>query len=792
MTSEANKCLIVLGMHRSGTSALAGCLNLMGVNFGTAMMPGNQANQAGYFENQDIVLTHDILLRDLGCRWDMVGNLPEGWEESDAAEKSKQILSGILERQFLNKDQLFAVKDPRLCRLMPLWSDLLKGHNIVPCFILMVRHPMEVARSLEKRDGFDLLKGHLLWMVHNREALQSCRGLEHVIMTFDQLLADPVNTLLKARALEPLQKINPLDYVADILEFIRPDHKHHHQSSPTESKDKLYKHYAWVYDQFRNLQARISISSFESGVGKTDKALPMVEELSEFPLPFSVSSTVKPSAGKAHAAGIFNNLMDIIGRFEQKELSHKIIEKRLLLASENVAETIYAQVYFPDPAHSEQSYPEQNSRKFLLAPGEWQTLSLDIPNPEILRRNRLRLDPLNTRGMVFISGVKLVNAVNDQVCWSAQDRFAGFTAAGDALVLARGDNLVLAATGNDPRLLLPELPSLPDCPMRLEIWIKAGRGQDVMGKYWQALLQNRKQLASKHGELLKQLKNRDSELAGVQEKHEAEIQGLEQIVKDREKSVTELQKQLEHQKDLTTRYFHALAEAEEEQERYREQARLLKINNQHLLAWMHRLDKNFQALLSSARWRVGNRTIRTLELLMLRGKPTLAADRMQQIFSSFRTGQKEFEQGSFKINTHHDARNRKQLETWMRRLNKDFQALKKSMRWRVGNALIRGTEIMIFRFKRPLAVDNLEKNFKAYAEESAEPYGPDLKKMEKRFKTIGNDFKALKKSMRWKVGNGIFSLVDRLLLRGRKTTAMDHALQVIEKIERKGGVTSQE
>jgi len=82
-----NRCVIVLGTHRSGTSAMAGCLNLMGFNLGNALMPGNEASQSGYFENQDIVLAHDILFRDLGCRWDMVGGLPPDWLESQAARK---------------------------------------------------------------------------------------------------------------------------------------------------------------------------------------------------------------------------------------------------------------------------------------------------------------------------------------------------------------------------------------------------------------------------------------------------------------------------------------------------------------------------------------------------------------------------------------------------------------------------------------------------------------------------------------------------------------------------------
>jgi hypothetical protein len=219
---ENNSCVVVLGMHRSGTSALAGCLNILGLNLGNALMAGGAAEEGGYFENRDIVLAHDILLRDLGCRWDMVGSLPEGWIDSEAAQNAAKTLTGILERQFLGQGS-FVVKDPRLCRLMPLWMKLSNPFGgIRPSFVLMVRHPMEVARSLEKRDGFDLLKSHLLWMVHNREALQACQGKDHVIVTFDQVLADPLNTLCRIGDLPSLPGFDLQGRLQDILGFIQP------------------------------------------------------------------------------------------------------------------------------------------------------------------------------------------------------------------------------------------------------------------------------------------------------------------------------------------------------------------------------------------------------------------------------------------------------------------------------------------------------------------------------------------------------------------------------------------
>ena len=806
MTSEPKQCTIILGMHRSGTSALAGCLSNMGVNFGKAMMPGNQANQAGYFENQDIVLAHDILLRDLGCRWDMMGNLPEGWENTPAADKAMKTLTGILERQLLNKGP-FAIKDPRLCRLMPLWNNVLSSLNIDPSFILMLRHPQDVALSLKERDGFDLLKGHLLWMVHNREALQACRGREHVIITFDQLLADPVHTLDKVRALKPLQKIDSREHSRSILEFIRPELKHHHQNPSAEIKDKLFAHYAWVYDQFRNLQARAFYSRADTKSENPVAILPAADELSDFPVTCLSLAPDKSSAGRTHATGIFNNLMDIIGRYEQSELDLSIQRRRLLLASANVAETIFAQIYFPDPANSEKPYSEQNSRKFLLAPGEWQTLRLDIPNPEALRRQAMRIDPLNTRGMAYISNIRLVDNISGKEHWSAHQDFSRCSVEGDALKLSGEDSLEIICTGNDPRLLLPEIPDLPDSPMSMEIWIKAGRTQKGLAQAWQSKTRELDKAKNDHQSTVEELQKSQTQhqlavddlkkLQKEQHNTTQELQKAKSDLKDTteqldkakgdfQSTVEELRQKLNNQEDLTRQYFMELARAEESLGNQYS----LEQHNKLLLKGISKIDKDLKALLTSARWNAGNKIIRAVEIMLLRKKQPLAIDHIQktilEIKQSTSVQNKSFiasgSQASDYLTTDFPSSyslGHKELTRRINRLQKNFEALKKSQRWKLGNALIRGVEIVSFRPGKPLAMDHLEKIFKEYQEAKDDYSGPDHKSLNKYLRMASKDFKALKNSARWKTGDKILSAVDRMLLRGKKATAMDDAMDIV-------------
>jgi hypothetical protein len=783
-----NKCVIILGTRRSGSSAMAGCLNLIGFNLGNALMPGNEANQSGYFENQDIVLAHDTLFRDLGCRWDMVGGLPPDWLESQAARKALDTLSNILQDQFLNQNRPFAVKDPRMCRLMPLWSRALEQFNIRPGLILVLRHPMEVAKSLQKINGHELLKGHLLWLSHNREALAGCRGQEYLMITFDQLLADPIATLRKTARLSALAGIDPLRHSREILQFVRPELKNHHQSESSEIHDGLFRHYAWVYDQFRTLQAKSQVQLTPKAAEDAGPQNSMAQEISEFPLAISVSKLLPATDERRHAAVVFDNLLSVIGRYEQAELDESHQLQRRILSATNAAETIFAQIYFPEAATG--AYSERESRKILLAPGEWQKISLEVPRPEVLRAHRLRVDPLNTRGMVNISGVKLVNPANGQECWSAQDRFAGFSSGGDALLLARGDNLVMAATGDDPRLLLPELPDLPDCPMRLEMWIKAGRGQDVMHKYWRALLQNRSQLVAKHDELQDHLQDKERDLDRRQKEHEAVIEGLEQRVREKDKSITELkekleqqvrekddsikelQEQLDSQKSLTTQYFHALAQAEEEQEKFR--ARAMELADAH-----KNLRKDFEAIFRSRRWKISS------ALARITGKPRKPkpVERIEKIFKKLDT-QTDLsavawsQPNASAVMERADGR---QMVKAMERLHKDFQALLGSRRWKAGTLVVR----LLGRAKNPKPVIRINEVFAEFDQwkKNTDPsfisHG-EVRKLQRWMKRLHKDFQSLLGSRRWKIGNAIGNITTLGIRRSKKPTAVDRIQEIFK------------
>lgn len=184
-----SRVILVLGMHRSGTSAITGLLNLLGVELGNRLMPPAASNnESGFWEHMGVVEIHDALLHALGRNWHDLRQLPRDWLHSDAAKVAKGKLAALIKSDFA-KSTLWAVKDPRLCRLLPLWCELLSELQIEPCVVMVLRHPDEVSRSLRDRDGFPLEQGLLSWLEHVADAELDSRGWLRAIVAYDDVLS---------------------------------------------------------------------------------------------------------------------------------------------------------------------------------------------------------------------------------------------------------------------------------------------------------------------------------------------------------------------------------------------------------------------------------------------------------------------------------------------------------------------------------------------------------------------------------------------------------------------------
>src|SRR5262245_56400184 len=166
MTRAQRRAVFVVGMQRSGTSALTGVLQLLGVELGGKLMPARAGvNDKGFFEHEEIFRVHDALLEAFGSSWDDFAPLPDGWWKDERAREFRLQLEEIVARDFSGA-AIWGLKDPRLCKTLPLWRELLAARGVELCPVLIGRAPAEVVESLRKIRGFDPAKSRALWLRH--------------------------------------------------------------------------------------------------------------------------------------------------------------------------------------------------------------------------------------------------------------------------------------------------------------------------------------------------------------------------------------------------------------------------------------------------------------------------------------------------------------------------------------------------------------------------------------------------------------------------------------------------
>ena len=182
-------CILILGMHRSGTSALAGFLNILDINAGRELMPASKKNnEKGFFENQRVVDFNEKKLFPLfGLSWDSLGVLKEGWH-LDARLDDLYIQAKSIISQDYENDDFFLIKDPRICLLFPFWEKVLLDSGINIKIILPFRNPLEVAESLKKRDMFSIEKSLMLWTKHLLYSECYTRNYDRVFIGFDDFM----------------------------------------------------------------------------------------------------------------------------------------------------------------------------------------------------------------------------------------------------------------------------------------------------------------------------------------------------------------------------------------------------------------------------------------------------------------------------------------------------------------------------------------------------------------------------------------------------------------------------
>lgn len=187
--AAASTALLIVGMHRSGTSAISGVLAKLGVDTPADLIAADQHNLKGYFEPQKIIDFHERLFAQLGSPSNDPLPLSYDWVDSALGRAAAAELAGLLDEE-MGASALCLFKDPRICRLTPVWTEALKlsgrgGLAILPC-----RHPLEVAGSLSAKAGLTRPYALMMWLQHVVLGERFTRAMKRSFTDYEALLND--------------------------------------------------------------------------------------------------------------------------------------------------------------------------------------------------------------------------------------------------------------------------------------------------------------------------------------------------------------------------------------------------------------------------------------------------------------------------------------------------------------------------------------------------------------------------------------------------------------------------
>jgi hypothetical protein len=192
-TMPVGPWLLVVGMHRSGTSAVTGALGHLGL-----AVPAQDdrwepsEDNPDHWESRALTLHCDGLLERLGGTWDRPPDPDLDWaSDPDLTADSLGDASGPACRAFPNPGPI-VWKDPRTCLLLPYWLAVLPK-PVAAVFIW--RSPLSVARSLQARDRTHLADGVALWERYNRLGLAGLTGVDTFVTRYESIVEDPAGRL---------------------------------------------------------------------------------------------------------------------------------------------------------------------------------------------------------------------------------------------------------------------------------------------------------------------------------------------------------------------------------------------------------------------------------------------------------------------------------------------------------------------------------------------------------------------------------------------------------------------
>lgn len=221
---SSRQALLVLGMSRSGTSVLTHVLHALGAALPQDLIGADHGNALGHFEPRGLVALNDRILESIDRPWNDPRPIAAQWFRSQPAYRFLRAVAERI-RESYGDAPLLVLKDPRICRLLPLYLDALDTLDIEPLVILQVRPMQEVVQSLIERDGMDPDLAEFLWLRSVVDAEWQSRACRRVWVSMAEILADWPGTI--RRIADGLRLEWPDSAMTEIGSLLKPRQRHH-------------------------------------------------------------------------------------------------------------------------------------------------------------------------------------------------------------------------------------------------------------------------------------------------------------------------------------------------------------------------------------------------------------------------------------------------------------------------------------------------------------------------------------------------------------------------------------
>lgn len=227
--------IVVLGMHRSGTSLLTSMVEHCGVSAGDNLQPAGPDNPNGYWEDLFVLTTNNRLLALLGLQWcslawlteEKITNMPEYDEMYQAA------VSYLTDK--LSQFPELVIKDPRMAMTLPFWNRVFAALNVEIKYIIAKRTTSSIIRSLVKRDGFDQEYATQLTYLHFASVCENMdRQAPSLVVEYEQTYQSEAKVKAKIAEFAHPNQTHPMSHLDNTTLF---DEQLNHDVQPLQALD---------------------------------------------------------------------------------------------------------------------------------------------------------------------------------------------------------------------------------------------------------------------------------------------------------------------------------------------------------------------------------------------------------------------------------------------------------------------------------------------------------------------------------------------------------------------------